>query len=599
MADQEELVAMVFGDHPPEGWREDPDFRIYLDELGGLTPDRMVQEPERVAEELAGVEAATQELAASNYKTFIQTSSCTREVLARFTDTEAQLAALLEKLPQFREECRVFQARAGEVSSHRRLTSLTLARHTSLLEVLELPQLMETVVRNGHYEEALQLRAYVARLVKRQAGVAVLEDIGRAVAGSVSTMLHQLLHQLRQPLQLPQCLRVVSYLRRLDTFGEAELRLKFLQAREAWLESVVGVSGAQGDITKTMEVVRVHLFDIVTQYRAIFTDDDLGEGEAGCGHRLVFTGWLSRRVDKFLAQVVAALDGGTPPSEALLGQAMYFGLSFARVGFDFRPLLAPVFVSSVLRRFSSSLAPSSALSSLPGHLSSLHLPRLPAPAPPPRPDPATPPLALMDFPPLAHLANSVLGALNALRACAPVAACARVTREVEGLLVGAARAVADWQAAGCRSWGEPEERGFARLVQAIQILLLPHLQAALQAVFPPAHLAQVTGMSREQLASAGLGHLSSSSILLPLAAFLPSSLPSLPSPPPPEQEEVAESMEHLAAPLDSAGTKEEEGEDAEVEQDESEETKPQVDVEIRVEEATEPTVAEGEGEGEE
>ena len=43
MADQEELVAMVFGDHPPEGWREDPDFRIYLDELGGLTPDRMVQ----------------------------------------------------------------------------------------------------------------------------------------------------------------------------------------------------------------------------------------------------------------------------------------------------------------------------------------------------------------------------------------------------------------------------------------------------------------------------------------------------------------------------------------------------------------------------
>ena len=106
-------------------------------------------------------------------------------------------------------------------------------------------------------------------------------------------------------------------------------------------------------------------------------------------------------------------------------------------------------------------------------------------------------------------------------------------------------------------------------------------------------------MSREQLASAGLGHLSSSSILLPLAAFLPSSLPSLPSPPPPEQEEVAESMEHLAAPLDSAGTKEEEGEDAEVEQDESEETKPQVDVEIRVEEATEPTVAEVEVEGEE
>ena len=100
------------------------------------------------------------------------------------------------------------QARAQDIGAHRRLTSLTLAKHTSLLEVLELPQLMETTVRNQHYEEALELQAYVCRLVKKTPGVAVLEDIGRAVAQSLRLMLQQLLAQLRAPVQLPQCLKV-------------------------------------------------------------------------------------------------------------------------------------------------------------------------------------------------------------------------------------------------------------------------------------------------------------------------------------------------------------------------------------------------------
>ena len=146
-----------------------------------------------MANELAGVQSHTQELAFSNYKTFIQTSSCSKEVFSSFTETEAQLDQLLEKLPAFRTQCSEFEASAQEISSHRRLTSLSLARHTTLLEVLELPQLMETVVRNGHYDEALQLSAYVARLVKRQPGVPVLEDIGRAVSVSLQLMLQQLL----------------------------------------------------------------------------------------------------------------------------------------------------------------------------------------------------------------------------------------------------------------------------------------------------------------------------------------------------------------------------------------------------------------------
>merc|ERR1719400_2893471 len=501
------LWASFFGENPPEGWKDLPEFQLYLSELGQLTPERLAAEPERVANELAGVQTHTQELAFSNYKTFIQTSSCSKEVFSSFTETEAQLDHLLEKLPSFRADCNEFEASAQEISSHRRLTSLSLARHTTLLE-------------------ALELSAYVARLVKRQPGVPVLEDIGRAVSVSLQLMLQQLIAQLRAPVQLPQCLKVISYLRRLDVFGEVELRLKFLQARETWLDSVVGAIGKEegsgAHLTRTMEVMRVHLFDIVTQYRAIFTDEQEGIGEVGGQRsRLLFTSWLSRKVSQFLKVVKEDLASGAPTTESLLGQAMYFGLSFARVGFDFRPLLAPIFLEAVERQLKSSLTPDSCLSSFPSLLSNLNLGRLTTPASLAVHDPSSPPMGLIEFTPLAHLANSVLGALNDLRACAPLSICFKVTATIEELLSEACRRLLDWQSTQSRGWSDSETQGFSNLVAAASLLLLPHIQAALHAVFPPEQLSQVSGLSRPELSSQKLGYLDQEAILSPLSQFLP------------------------------------------------------------------------------
>lgn len=50
-----------------------------------------------------------------------------------------------------------------------REVSLMLSKHTQILEILEIPQLMNTCVRNGYYSEALQLCSYVDRLDKRYA----------------------------------------------------------------------------------------------------------------------------------------------------------------------------------------------------------------------------------------------------------------------------------------------------------------------------------------------------------------------------------------------------------------------------------------------
>lgn len=59
--------------------------------------------------------------------------------------------------------------------SRQKLNSLALSKHTQLLEILEIPQLMETCVRNGYYEEALELYAHVHKVGKKYGDIHILK----------------------------------------------------------------------------------------------------------------------------------------------------------------------------------------------------------------------------------------------------------------------------------------------------------------------------------------------------------------------------------------------------------------------------------------
>ena len=79
---------------------------------------------------------------------------------------------------------------------------------------------MQTCIRNGSYDDALDLRSFVNKLGYMHAELSVVQQLTANVAAAADSMLQQLLGKLRSNIQLPECLRVIGYLRRLAVFSE-------------------------------------------------------------------------------------------------------------------------------------------------------------------------------------------------------------------------------------------------------------------------------------------------------------------------------------------------------------------------------------------
>ncbi|XP_059926902.1 conserved oligomeric Golgi complex subunit 8 [Gadus macrocephalus] len=532
--EDESILASIFKDSFPDNWRDNPDFAAYLSELSSFGVEKLNREPDRLSEERAQILQQTRELAFSNYKTFIRTADCTEEIYRDFGRIESSVSKLLDKLPSFGEKCRGFMKEAEQIGASRRMNSLTLNRHTEILEILEIPQLMDTCVRNGYYEEALELAAYVKRLEKKHSSLPVIQGIVHEVRQSSQLMLNQLLQQLRSNSQLPVCLRVIGYLRRMDVFTEAELRVKFLQARGTWLHSITGAVPADDPyfhITKTIEACRVHLFDIITQYRAIFSDEDplLAPGGQAVNEGAIFHGWVVQKVAEFLETLDRDLQRGVGSRlESLLGQCMYFGLSFSRVGADFRGQLAPLFQRVAGETFHQAMQEAAdkfqedmnhyTLISLPSMLGGA----IPAVAPSTQPGTLQPPMSLLDFQPLACFLNHILTAFNDLRLCCPIGLAQDVGLYLEDALMKVTKLILVFHRAEETAFSVREKELFVQFCCAYAEDLVPFLNRCLQVLFPPAQLALILGVPPTQVHKYGsLGCMDEDTILAPLDFLLP------------------------------------------------------------------------------
>lgn len=333
--------------------------QAYISELLSFSLDRLHKEPELLRVDAERIHRQMQEVVVGHYRAFITAADALHSISQEMTSVDEHLESLIGQIPELTGGCNLFMESGQQILEKRSLNQTLLANHSTILDLLEIPQLMDTCVRNGNYDEALDLEAFVSKLATMHSKLPVIQALAADVKQITQTMLTQLLQRLRSNIQLPECLRVIGYLRRLGVFSEHDIRLQFLRSRDTWLAGIIDDldQGNPYDYLKRMaDCHRVHLFDVVTQYRAIFADDTSGNEENYEGGLLY--SWAMHRVTLHLAVLQALLpkilEGVS--LAILLDQYMYCGMSLGRVGMDFRGLLPPLFERSVHNLFVSNMA---------------------------------------------------------------------------------------------------------------------------------------------------------------------------------------------------------------------------------------------------
>lgn len=205
-----------------------------------------------------------------------------------------------EKLHRLTQQCSAFRDRVHHFVDFHKRNRKTLQHHMQLVELLEVPQLVDACARNGFHEEALELANFVNGLERRHLLAAEVRSVdgkmrgGSGVVQSIVEDVHATLIGLRQQLlllltenaSLPKEMQILGTLRKLDSllvdrqiaverydnevlaamtdqererlrshlvqFFETRLQMDFLEARTVWLErlaekALLGASGAPGE----------------------------------------------------------------------------------------------------------------------------------------------------------------------------------------------------------------------------------------------------------------------------------------------------------------------------------------------------------------
>lgn len=96
-----------------------------------------------------------------NYEAYIGAAECYAAVRTEVKDIEILLETLSAQLPDLKRGCEAFVKGAEEIAKARKMNKTLMNNSGTMSDLLEIPKLLDACVRNGHYDEALDLENFI------------------------------------------------------------------------------------------------------------------------------------------------------------------------------------------------------------------------------------------------------------------------------------------------------------------------------------------------------------------------------------------------------------------------------------------------------
>lgn len=393
-----------------QGVFEAPENAAYLTELPSLPLSDLLATPASLTTQSHTITSSLTALTHTSYPTFLSLHKSSTSLLGSLSSLDSSLNALLDTaLPALDDAARVFREKSGpSVIEERQKTRVVLEQQDKLHDLLDIPILIDTCVRNGLYSEAFTLATHATTVLaalctlqskegdSTSSSLQLARSLQDEVAFSLRSMRLLLLDTLFEPpKKLPALWKAVQFLRRMQAMPEDELALTFASARIECLRSALqnlerdaGVSGAatfdvndnitgptaedrekqldrQADdvsrfLKKYIDAWREGAYDIITQYTTIFLERSHVGGPSHSSstaqpNPVIKQTLLPTLLSLLLPPLRTHLRRAYPHLAPLSTQLAYCSSAMARVGMDFRALLSRLLTQAVVDGFTRDL----------------------------------------------------------------------------------------------------------------------------------------------------------------------------------------------------------------------------------------------------
>lgn len=397
MADHDptSLTDILLGSNrtvPQLNLSDDPLLTNYLIDLPNSPLPVLLSTPQSLTTQSHTLTSSLTSLTHTSYPTFLSLHTTTNSLRSSLSSLSISLDTLIDKsLPALENAAREFKERSGpEVLSERTKARVVLEQHDKLRDLLDVPVLIDTCVRNGMYAEALSIASHasssLATLSSTSDPLPLAMSLNASIFHSLRTMLSILLSTLREPgpgRKLPALWKAVNFIRRMEVLEEEELALAFLSGRADCLHTVLGSLGREHGVVgiaqekgtarrdardaedvarflrKYIDTWREGVYDIITQYTTIFLERTPSSStpplplkpiptSSTVMLRTLLTTYASHALTSLLLPTLRHhLPHTASALSSLLTQLTYCATAFARIGLDFRGVLEGMFGDAI------------------------------------------------------------------------------------------------------------------------------------------------------------------------------------------------------------------------------------------------------------